>query len=77
MDLIGTFRRGDKKGDFRFESGRNHVQIRTGEGFGKGQGQRGRSGWDGLVAPPENLDEKFSEDAMGGWKKEGGGKPNE
>ena len=45
-------------------SGPNQVKIRSdsgpnqvwGEGFRGGRVQRGRSGWEGSVAPPESLD---------------------
>ena len=49
---------------FGSESGPNRVKSRSksgpdqvrGEGFGGGRVQRGRSGWEGSVAPPESLD---------------------
>ena len=42
------------------KSGPNWVQIRSGgKEFGGGRVQRGRSGWEGSVAPPETLDPLF------------------
>ena len=47
---------GPEKADFVSESGQKSGpnQVR-GEGFGGGQGQRGRSGWEGSVAPRKVL----------------------
>ena len=59
FDLILT-RFGPEKADFGSESDQNQVKIGSetglGEGFGGGRVQRGRSSWEGSVAPPESLE---------------------
>ena len=51
---------GPNRVKIRSKLGQNQVKIGSssvpGEGFGGGRGQRGRSGWEGSVAPPESLD---------------------